>query len=100
MKIEIKGNYLVIERDVSGVTKTYEYPQGRSFYFTRFGSSSLESIEIVNDISSGKTYVTVADINAGLIVDEDDVAYTVASLLTLLQDYTGTFVGTNIKAIS
>jgi len=100
MKIEIKGNYLVIERDVSGVTKTYEYPQGRSFYFTRFGASSLESIEIVNDISSGKTYVTVADINAGLIVDQDDVAYTVSSLLTLLQDYTGTFVGTNIKTIS
>lgn len=100
MKIEIKGNYVVIERVIGGVTKTFEYPQGRSFYFTRFGSSSLESIEIVNDISDGKTFVTVADINAGLIVDENDVAYTVSSLLTLLQEYTGTFVGTNIKEIS
>lgn len=100
MKIEIKGNYLVIERVIGGVTKTFEYPQGRSFYFTRFGSSSLETIEIVNDISDGKTYVTVADINAGLIVDENDSPYTVQSLLTLLQEYTGTFVGTNIKEIS
>lgn len=97
MKIEIKGNYVVIERVIGGVTKTFEYPQGRSFYFTRFGVSGLDTIEIINDISDGKTYVTVADINAGLIVDENDAPYTVQSLLELLQEYTGTFVGNNVK---
>ncbi len=100
MKIEIKGNYLVIERTVGGVLKTFEYPQGRSFYFTRYGATSLERFEIVNAISDGKTYVNVSDINSGLIVDENDVAYTVTSLTTLLQEYTGTFVGTNLKTIS
>jgi len=100
MKIEVKGNYLVIERDISGVTKTFEYPQGRSFYFTRFGASALEKIEILNTIYNGKTFITVTDINAGLIVDENDTPYTLNSLLTLLQEFTGTFVGTNLKVIS
>ena len=100
MKIEIKGNYLVIERTVGGVLKTFEYPQGRSFYFTRYGASALERIEIVNAISDGRTFVSVSDINSGLIVDENNVAYTVTTLTTLLQDYTGTFVGTNLKTIS
>lgn len=100
MKIEIKGNYLVIERTVSGVLKTYEYPQGRSFYFTRYGASGLERIEIVNIISDGKTFVNISDINSGLIVDENNTAYNLDSLLSLLQEYTGTFVGTNLKTTS
>jgi hypothetical protein len=100
MKIEVKGNYLVIERDISGVTKTFEYPQGRSFYFTRFGASAIEKIEIVNTINNGKTFVLISDINSGLILDENDNPYTLSTLLTMLQEFTGTFVGTNIKAIS
>ena len=100
MKLEIKGNYLVIERDINGVTKTYEYPQGRSVYFTRYSDTQLERIEILNTIHNGKTFISVDDINAGLIVDENDVAYTLSTLLSLLQQYTGTFVGTNIKEIA
>lgn len=100
MKIEVKGNYLVIERTINGVLRTFEYPQGRSFYFTRYGASGLERIEIVNIISDGKTFVNISDINSGLIVDENNTAYNLDSLLSLLQEYTGTFVGTNLKTTS
>ena len=100
MKIEVKGNYLVIERTLDGILKTFEYPQGRSVYFTRYGDTGLNFIEILNTIHNGKTFISVNDLNAGLIVDENNVAYTVNTLLDLLQQYTGTFVGTNIKEIA
>ncbi len=100
MKIEIKGNYLVIEKTVNGLLKTFEYPQGNSVYFTRYNDTGLKFIEILNTIHNGKTYVAVSDLNAGIIVDENNVAYTLTTLTELLQQYTGTFVGTNIKEIS
>jgi len=97
MKIEVIGNYIIITRDIAGVTKTFEYPLSCSFYFTRFGAGGLESIEIVNTISDGKTFVSISDINAGLILDADNLPYTLQGLLTLVQDNTGAFIGSNVK---
>jgi len=100
MKLEIKGNYLIIEKVELGITKTFEYPQGKSVYFTKFNDSGLLHIEILNTIHNGKTFISMLDITNGNIVDENDVAYTLTTLTELLQNYTGTFVGTNIKEIA
>lgn len=97
MKIEVIGNYIIITRDIGGVTKTFEYPLSCSFYFTRFGTGGLESIEIINTVSDGKTFVTISDINQGLILDADNLPYTVQGLTTLLQENTGAFMGNNVK---
>ena len=100
MKIEIKGNYIVIERTVNGQLKTYEYPQGKSVYFTRYNDQGLQFIELLNTIHNGKTFISIDDINGGNVIDENNTPYTLISLLNLLQFYTGTFVGTNIKQTS
>ena len=97
MKIELIGNYIIITRDIGGVTKTFEYPLSCSFYFTRFGAGGLERFEIINTISDGKTFVTVSDINQGLILDEDNLPYSVQGLTTFLQENTGAFIGNNVK---
>lgn len=99
-KIYIQGNYVLVDVLYNGVQKVYEYPQGRSVYYTRWHENQVRTIELVNTIHNGVTFIQKSDILAGNVVDENNLPYTLESLLALFQQFTGTFVGTNIKQTS
>lgn len=77
-KIYASGNYVIVETD----TNIFEYAKGHTLY------TLVDDVFYIKEITQGQFKVSVADITAGDIQDNEGT-YTVETFTTFLRENTG-----------
>lgn len=101
LRIYVDGNYLIINEykgDEKFFVNSYEYGLKWSSYKSivtkeegKDGESEIgyiSALEISNTIDGGKIYITDAQLQAGMVLNNEKEPFSIFSLTTFLRNYT------------